>query len=214
MHMGQCDLNYTKNVRKKADKRALSMLRMDNWTVLRYTPEHNLSTYIFQDDFSVYLETVLKGKDVLSQIILKEAMGFDGRIGNIFIYREANGKGSIQTELYTQHKVITFLSSFFVASQRVALGTHKKTGKYNLIIEKSVRIVEMKYGGREQVPFKGKQVTAEVILLTNPNNNHAEVCRMNIFKDPDGYFFPVSIRFLANPNNSFELKAERIIKKP
>jgi hypothetical protein len=210
--MGECTFKYTKEISKESIRRPLSALVLEDFGGMGFTSKVKLHTYIFRDDLSVYLDSVLKGKDILSQTRLREGMGFDGKEGQIFIYKESDTKGNIQTEIFTKYKGITFLSSFFVTSRRVASGTHKKDERYNLLIDKSTKIVEMKYGGQEKVPFQGKYFPAEVILLTNPNNNDMVVIRMKIFKDSDGYCYPVSIIYSGYQKESFEMRADKVKK--
>lgn len=211
---GECFYVYREKSKKKTQKGELSSLAMRNFGGMGFTSTMALHSYIFRNGHSAFLDSVKKGRRIISQIMLDRKLGFDAKMAQVFLYKGEDTKGSMQTEIFTEHKVITFLSSFFVASHRVSKGVHKKDELFNLLIDKSTKIVKMKYGGQENVPFGGGHVTAETILLTNPNNNDAEVFRMRIYKDSDGYCFPVSVFYSGKDNGkeSFEIRADRVIK--
>lgn len=213
--MGSCNFQYKEKSERKGFGRNLSYLKMGKFQAFGLTLEDVWYTYIFRDTLSVYSDSAVKKneKKPFVQIELKEGIRFDMGKGQVFIYREKNSKRSVQTELFTKHKVISFLSCLFIASRRVALGEHQQVKPYNLIIEKSTKIVEMKYLKQEKAPFLGKMVPVEVILLTNPNNKDMEVIRMRIFKDSEGYCFPVSILYNPKQQDSFEMRADKVQNK-
>jgi hypothetical protein len=213
--MGTCVYHYTQNVRKKAFNRKLYLLKLEDFKALGFTSQIQLHTAIFRDDLSVYLDSIIEGKEILSQIELQEKKRIDGKKGQVFNYEEAKGRGGIQTELFTSYKVVSFISSFFVASQRIAtgkLGKQNTTESFNLVFDKSTKIIEIRYKGRKNVQFGGNQYDASEIWLTNPNDKDKQISRMLIIKDAQGYCFPVSIFYKDPKKGSFELRAETITK--
>lgn len=208
--VGSCALTY-EETGKRED---ISTLRLINFEGLGITSQEWMLSYILKKDSSTYATFVKKGKNTISEIILKERMGFDGTKGQAFVYKEYNTQsGEMQTELFTQHPVIDLVSSFFVTSQKAAEQTYSKVEKFNFLFGKSTKIMDMVYAGEENVPFEGKEVSTHVLII---RYNNVEIFRFKIFKHPDGYYFPVSIvlvtDFTENKEESFEMRASEITK--
>lgn len=206
--VGSCALSYIETG-KRAD---LSTLRLINFEGLGITSQEWLLTYIFKENSTTYATFVMKEKTKVSEILLKERMGFDGKKGQAFVYKEYKGtSGEMQTELFTQHPVIDLVSSFFVTSQKVASGNHSKKELFNFLFGKSTKIMDMMYMGTEKVPFQGKEVSTHVLIV---RYNNVEIFRFKIFKHPDGCYFPVSVvlvtDFTENKQETLELRASEI----
>lgn len=143
--------------------------------------------------------------------MVESATTFDLEQGKVFKYKEGDNS-QLQTEIFAKYKVIDLLSSFFIGSKRVAEGSHAQPQKYNFFFDKSTKIVDMVHLGSEQAPFDGKMVDTELLVMTISN---VEIFRLNIYKDPTGYCFPVivSIKDYRNDSNdTFELRADEIIR--
>jgi hypothetical protein len=201
--VGECQLLY----QETTDKKGISSLQLKNFQGLGLTSEESFVTYLFTDSSSIYAEFLLKGKEKVYEIRLKEGLTFELKKEQVFVYKE-EAKPTLQTELFTQYPVIDLLSSFFVTSRRVALGQHKKTEKFNLIFDKSTKIAEMKYTGPRKEPFQGREVDTEALSITISN---VEMFAMKIYKDKDGYCFPVSVT-ISSQGGSFEMRADRVSK--
>ena len=208
--MGSCRLDYT----KKADYKGTSRLTLKNFEGFGLTSQEWLLTYIFSHDSSIYATFLMKNKIKFSEIRLKEGVGFDGKKGKVFVYRKLDTPDEMQTELFTKYLVIDLVSSLFVTSQRVATGKYKDVQKFNFFFGKSTKIMDMMYIGKEKAPFQGKEVDAHVLTI---RYNNVEMFRLKIFKDKDGYCFPVSVTvvtdFSGNNQESFEMRADKVFKK-
>jgi len=201
--VGECQLLY----QEKTNKKGISSLKLKNFQGLGLTSNESFVTYLFTDTSSIYAEFLLKGKEKVYEIRLKEGLTFELKKEQVFVYKE-EAKPEMQTELFTQYPVIDLLSSFFVTSKRVALGQHKKTEKFNLIFDKSTKIADMKYMGSLKEPFQGKNVDTHVLSITISN---VEMFRMKIYKDKEGYCFPVSVT-ISYQGGKFEMRADRVSK--
>jgi hypothetical protein len=207
--VGSCRFEY--EVKGKFEN--TSSLKLVNFEGLGLTSQEWLLTYIYTTNSSIYGTFILKGKEPVSEIRLKEGVGFDGGKGQIFVYKELTSPDQIQTELFTQYPVIDFLTSFFVTSRKVAAGNHTKAEKFNFFFGKSTKIMDMMYMGAEQVPYQGKEVSTQVLIV---RYNNVEIFRFKIFNDPDGYYFPLSVAvvtdFTGSNQDTFEMRAEEIKK--
>lgn len=201
--VGECQLLY----QEKTNKNGISTLKLKDFQGLGITSQESYISYIFTDNSSIYATFLLKGKEKIYEIRLKEIIGWDMKKEHAFVYKE-EAKPEIQAPFYTKYPVIDLLSSFFVTSKRVALGVYKKTEKFNLLFDKSTKIAEMKYMGCQKVPFQGKEVFTDRLTITISN---IEFLRMNIFTDCDGYCFPVSV-LIAYQGKTFEMRADRVSK--
>lgn len=206
--VGECQLLYS----EKTNKKGISSLKLTNFQALGISSRESLITYIFSDNFSIYADFVKKGAKVVSEFRLKEEEGFDGTEGQVFVHKELKKDDEIKTEISTQHPVLDLLSTFLVSSQRVASGEHKKKEPFNLLFDRSTKIVDMVYIGTEIEPYQGENVKTEVLSITIRS---VEMFRLKIFKDKDGYCFPLSITladFTDNKEGTFEMRTARVAK--
>ena len=201
--VGECYLLY----QERTNQKGISSLKLKNFQGLGFTSRQSFHTYIFTDNSSIYATFLLEGKEKIYEIRLKEGLTFDLKKERFFVYKE-EAKSEIQAPLYTQYHVIDLFTSFFVTSKRVALGDYKKTEKFNLLFDKSTKVVEMKYMGCQKSPFQGKEVFTDLLTITTSN---IELFRMNIFTDRDGYCFPVAV-LISYPGETFEMRADRVSK--
>lgn len=205
--MGSCRLSY--DIKGKFPE--TSTLRLVDFEGLGLTTQEWLLTYIFAKDSSIYATFTLKGKRKVSEIRLKEGMGFDGKSGQVFVYKKLDSPEEMQTELFTQYPVIDLISSFFVTSQMVAADNHSKTEKFNFLFGKSTKIMDMMYVGTDKIPYRGREVSTQVLIV---RYNNVEIFRFKIFKDSNGYFFPVSVvvvtDFTGSGQETFELRADQV----
>lgn len=207
--IGSCRFEY--DVKGKFEN--TSSLKLVNFQGLGLTSQEWLLTYIYTKDSSIYATYILKGKEPVSEIRLKEAVGFDGGKDQVFVYKELTSPDQIQTELFTKFPVIDLVSSFFVSSQKVASGNLNKAEKFNFLFGKSTKIMDMIYTGTEQVPYQGKEVSTHVLII---RYNNMEIFRFKIFQDPEGCFFPLSVvlvtDFTGGSQETFEMRADEIKK--
>lgn len=205
--IGSCQLLYEKETNKKG----ISLLKMKNFQGLGITSQEWLVTYIFTKNSSIYADFVMKGEKAVSEIRLKEGESFDGTKGKVFVYRDLESDDALQTEIFTEHTVIDLLSMLLVTSQKVAEGK-MGAAKFNFLIHKSTKIVDMLLIGKDNVPFQGKEVTAHVFSFSYHN---AEIFRVGIYKDTDGYCFPVSIKIVTDFTGSgqaIEMRVDKVSK--
>ena len=210
--IGNCLLTYE----KKGKLEETSALTLKGFGGLGLTYQEWLFTYILTRDSSVHATFKMKGKKLISEIRLKESLGFDGRSGKVFVCKDVYSPYEFQAELFTQYPVIDLVSSFFVTSQKVASGNHSKPEMFNLLLGKSTRIIEMRYTGIEKIFYQGKEVSTLVLVLINRNNDE-EIFRFKIFKDANGCCFPVSAvltYFTGGSQEIFEMRATEIKNKP
>jgi len=207
--VGSCRFEY--EVKGKFEN--TSSLKLVNFEGMGLTSQQWLQTYIFTKDSSIYATFILEGKKPASEIRLKEGVGFDGSAGQVFVYKELTSPDQIQTELFTQYPVIDLVSSFFVASRKVAAGNLTKAEKFNFFFGKSTKIMDMMSIGTEKVPFLGKEVSTQVLIV---RYNNVEIFRFKIFQDADGYYFPLSVivvtDFTGSSQDTFEMRANEIQK--
>ena len=207
--VGRCQFFYSKET--KIDD--VSSLRLKNFEGLGFTSREWLFTYIFTGDSSIYADFIMRGKeDKVSEIrLIKDAVGFDGKKGKIFRYKDLESPDEMQTEIFTEYTVIDLLSMFFVVSKKVVSGK-KEVEKFNFLIDKSTKIVDMVPMLEEKAPFEGKEVDTHVFSFTYHDR---EIFRVKIFKDRDGFCFPVSVEIVTDftgEGQKIELRADQIAK--
>lgn len=208
--MGNCKFLYE----KEGKFPGTSTLKLKGFAGLGLTSQEWLFTYIFTKDSSIYATFTIKGKKPLSEMRLKEGMGFDFKRQKVFIYKDLYSPHELQTEIFTLHPEIDLTALFFVTSQKVATGNHSKPQKFNFLFDKSTKIMGMTYIGTDKVSYQGKEVSTRVLLVKNMHNNK-EIFRFKIFKDSNGYYFPVSVvvtDFTGSSQEHLELRATGIKK--
>jgi hypothetical protein len=209
--VGSCQFFYNE---KFEGMKNISSLRMKNFEGLGFTSREWLYTYIFKKNSSIYADFIMKGEKPISEIrLIKDAEGFDGKKGDIFRYKDLESPDEMQTEIFTKHTVIDLLSMFYITSQRVAAGK-KGAEKFNFLIDKSTKIVDMVPIGMEKliVPFKKEEIPVNVFSFTYHNK---EIFRVKIFKDNDGYCFPASIFIsmdFSGKGQPLEIRADKVKK--
>jgi hypothetical protein len=207
--VGECQFLY----RERTDKKGISSLKLTNFQGLGITSKESLISYIFSDDLSLYASFLKGGAKVISEVRLREVMGFDGKERIKFIFKDIYTDDEIQKEHFIGHNFnpIDLLSALFVTSQRVASGKYDSKERFDLIFGKRIRVVDMVHLGRKKIPFQGKEVSSEVLAIVYLNN---ELFRLNIFKDNEGYCFPVKISFVDFFSKDGKASESNINRRP
>jgi uncharacterized caspase-like protein len=193
--VGECQFLYS----ERTDKKGISSLKLTNFQGLGLTLNERLISYIFSDDLSLYASFLQRGVKVVLEMRWKEVMGFDGKEGKELIFKDIYTDDVIQKEHFIDRNLrsIDILSALLVASQRIASGKYESKESFNLIFDKRIRVVDMVHLGQEKIPFHGKEVSSQVLAIVYHN---IELFRLNIFRDNDGYWFPVKISFIDFKN--------------
>ncbi|MCK4761252.1 MAG: caspase family protein [Candidatus Aminicenantes bacterium] len=186
--MGDCYLRF----KEETFKQGSSSLRFTGFDGMGLTSKDSLITFIFGRDLSIYASIFMKDKKTFSEWRLKEGLAFDGKKGKEFIFKERGSSDEIHRENFIRFKVIDFLSSFLIASQRIQSGKYERPGNFNLILGERVYTVRFLYFGRDEVPFQGKNVRTHVLVMTH---NSVEILRYYIYKNEKGACFPVKVVF-------------------
>lgn len=203
--VGECHLLYY----EKINVEGLSSLKIKNFQGFGLTSREWLYTYFFSSDSSIYASFVMEGHKPISEIRLKEGIGWDGKKEKLLLCKDLKSSDGIQIEIFPRYTVIDLLSIFYVTSKKVALGK-KRPEKLNFLFGKEAKVVDMAPLEDEFVPFLGKKVPVDVFAVLYHN---WVLFRFKIFKDKDGYYFPVSVMvtdFVGK--EAFEMRAARISK--
>jgi len=172
---------------------------------LGYESQDRLYTYINQKDLSLHDAQLKKGDKIQYEVRAMEKEGIDLAKRQAYVFKEAGSKGTIDTILYTDYKVIDLLSSFLIASEKKRTG-NKEPEKFNLFIGKSTRIVDMLYSGEEKFAYKGDTITTDVLVISN---NNQEILRFNIYTK-DGLYYPIRVSIVDEKEGTMQLIADRI----
>jgi hypothetical protein len=205
-NVGSCQLFY----QEKTEREGLSYLRIKNFQGFGFNSDEWLASYIFAHDFSLYAEFLLKENKKIYEIKLTEGKGFDGKKDKIIVYKE-KGKPEIQIIPFTEYPIIDLLAIPLITSKKAVTGNLERE-KFNLLFGKSTIIVDMSYESQEVVRFQGSGVSAAVFSI---NYKNAEMFRLKIFKDSDGYCFPVSVVIVndfVGSGGTFEIRANKFLK--
>jgi hypothetical protein len=207
-----CQFDYMVETGKKKHHRALSFLKLTNFQGFGLTPLDTLATHVFNDNLSLALASVTKGKEWKSQTTFTEKMDFNGKKKPSFNYEEKKAFKNKKYQVKISHKFrnVSFMSLFLIASKIAASGDTKYQEKFNLIDGRASTIVTLKYKSNQTVAFKGETIPA-VLLSVIFNKNKTWL--FSIYKDKKGYYFPGNIRLSDRWGNSFELKAD-VVKHP
>lgn len=207
--LGKCSLIY-----KKTGKfEGTFSLKLIDFQGFGIKSRQWLVSYVFHKDNSIYATYVMEGKAPFSEIRLKEGIGFDLKKGNLFVYKEYKGENkNINTELMTTYPVIDLVSAYYITSRKVAGQEHKNTHQFNFLFGKSTKIMSMVHIAEENVIFKGKPVPTSVLAITY---NNVEIFRFKIFRDSDGFCYPVSVTVASgfdNKQSAYEMRASEVYK--
>lgn len=200
--MGECTLSYE----YESNQEGISGLKLTNFQGMGRSSNETFHTYLFSKNYSLYAAIVKKGGKTIQEIRLKDGINFEYKKEKVFVYKDAKQPG-LQTELFTQFPVIDLLSSIFIVSQRVSSGEYKKKAPYNFIFNQSTKIAEISYAGQGTAPFLGKNITTEILLISIRD---VEMFRMYVYKDPEGFYFPVSIT-ISGDSGTLEMRADRVV---
>ncbi|OQW92873.1 MAG: hypothetical protein BWK78_00255 [Thiotrichaceae bacterium IS1] len=161
-------------------------------------------TLVKKNNLSLYANFLTRGDQTIYEIRLGSGDDF-GITRQAFRYKEATDKGTIDTMLYSDYRVIDLLSSFLVISEKVR-GGDKQSDKFNLFIGKSTKIVDLEYVGEVKIPYQGKEVPTTALSL---KYNGKEVFRFHIYQQ-GGVYFPVSVTIEDEKQGHIELRADNI----
>lgn len=164
-YVGKCTLKFFKGKRTSSKTYTLTLSDFEG---LGFNSDEILVTDIYKTDLSIYsIILAKKGSDVpMFEARAREGGGSSVISGTkrTYEYRAQNKSGTLETGLYSKHRVIDLLSSFVMASQMVR---NKEAEAYFYFFIKEIsRVVEMKRLKGEQLQFEGKRVnTVPVSLL-------------------------------------------------
>lgn len=210
--IGSCRLFCTEKTGMKGYSKELASLKLINFQGLGFGKKDKLYTSVYRDDLSLFIASVARSKKVVSQVRIQEGKHANGKKGRIYIYRDMKTKAENQQELKDNYPVIDFLSTFLLASERVAAREHKTSETFYFVLKNNKKIVDMVYQGTENVEFQGKPVTVETLMLIESGNNPTEIFRLKIFKDNQGHCFPVSVLFKDKKKAIVEIRADKVQK--
>jgi hypothetical protein len=202
--VGRCQLLYNEDAKYEG----LSSLKLIGFNGLGITSEECLFTYAFKNEFSIYSIFRLKGKQTVYEIGLREDIQFGGQKGKVLICKIGEKSSLLQIAFHPQYPVMDLLTLFLIGA-RTVFDDEKGVKTFNLLIEKSTKRVDMIYSRKKKSVFQGKEETTHFVSL---NYNKEEILRLNIFKNPNGYCFPVKIT-ISGFSGRKEEKIELIAKK-
>jgi hypothetical protein len=205
--VGNCQFFYD----KETVKDGVSALKMKDFEGIGVSSKEWLFTYFFNKDSSLYANFIMKGKKVVSEIRVGREVGWDGKMGKFMRYKDLESPDEVKIEVCTEYTMIDLLSTFFVTSQKVAAGK-KEPEKYNFLIDKGVKIVEIVPLVKDTVSFQGKEVSTDAFAVIYRNTI---LFRLKIFKDENGYCFPINIYIVTDFAGSWqnlEMRAEKFMK--
>jgi hypothetical protein len=181
-------------------------VNLSNFEGLGIKSDEQMFTYVDQADLSLSSAFVSKGKKRIYEIKTVEREDLDLTKRRAYAYKEAGAKGSIDTMIYSDHKVIDLLSSFLVFSEKVR-NHNLKSEKFNLWLDKSTKIVDLVHKGNESVVYKGAKVKTTVLSL---KYDAVELFKFNIYGEK-GYYFPVKVSIESDDKGLVEFVADTII---
>jgi len=190
-YVGRCTLKFSKSGSRRTGYKTYT-LTLSDFEGLGFNSDEILVTDIYKTDLSIY-SIILAKKG--SKVPMFEARAIEG--GDIipetqrtYRYKAQNKSGTLDTGLYSKHRVIDLLSSFVMASQMVR--NNKAEADFYFFIKEISRVVKMKRLKGEQLQIEGKRVnTVPVSLLHQPKGGEPE----EIFKFyiDSKYFYPVQV---------------------
>jgi len=190
-YVGECTLKFSKKGSKRTEYKTYT-LTLSDFQGLGFNSDEILVTDIYKTDLSIYSIVLIKKG---SKVPMFEARAIDG--GGIMLetertyrYKAQNKSGTLDTGLYSKHKVIDLLSSFVMASQMVR--NNQPEAYFYFFIKEISRLVKMKTLKGKQLQIEGKSVTTvPVSLLHQPKGGkHEEIFKFYIdSKD----FYPVQV---------------------
>jgi len=181
-------------------------LTLNNLQGLGIKSDEQMFTYVEQADFSLHAAFVSKSGKTLSEIRIVERRDIDYTTKRqAYAYKEAGAKGSIDTMIYSDHKVVDLLSSFVVFSEKVR-NKNVKSEKFNLWLDKSTKIVDLVHKGTESVAYKGAKVKTTALSL---EYGAVELFKFNIYSER-GRYFPVRVS-IESDKGLIEFVADTVI---
>jgi len=207
--MGSAALFFTGETGIRRFNRELSSLRLTYFQESEDNFQYMFESYIFKDNQSLCLDSFIKSDNtVASQLDLKERTGKNGNKEQYFVHRKGNSRHRRQYETIDQYRTIGKISSILVACQKVFFGGYKNNENFNYFSPDRNGEVRMLYKGRELISMDKKIVSLHTMALVH---NRQEIHRFKIYKDPQGYCYPVSLLFnIDDKQRSIEVRLEKL----
>jgi hypothetical protein len=184
------------------------LLALVDFEALGQARDDKLQTALLKDDLSLSRSALVRGpsKTKLWEIRFTRAMTIDGQQGDVYQYLDPESSAAMETEIYSEHKVVDLLAVLYLACARVASGEQEAPTLLNLFIEQSTQIVEMVSLGKAEAEYRGEKVeVSELGLRWNDN----EIFRIQVLTDADRYTFPVNVK-IDRPGVQLAIRAAGI----
>jgi len=171
-----------------------------------FTSIDNIYTVVFKDTLSLSWSVLMRGKEKIFEMKANKAQGiFEKKISDIFVYQKENLKGPIETEPYTLHKLIDFLSLFLVASESVANGK-KGPQNFHFFVKGSTEVVQLAQVGKDFISYQGQMIPTTIVVLTYQGR---EIFKLHIYRDKDGFYFPIRFIFDSSEDMPIEFRTTK-----
>ena len=174
----------------------------------------DLSHSFIDKNYQLERSMITRKKRILSEVaVLKDTEYKTSLLGGtlIAIKKTIDEKQKILEILTDEKNIMDFLSSFVLLSKKESSDKKLLQESYLFVISNNLFEVGCKYIGQEMYNFKGTTIYVTKYLLAKhlnfEDNNLAE---FYIYKDSDGYCFPVKIRIFEK--NEYVFIANKILK--
>ncbi|MCP4113449.1 MAG: hypothetical protein GY749_49295 [Desulfobacteraceae bacterium] len=185
--MGNCEIKFRTGI--EIDNQGLYWLKLSNFQGFGYRSTDEVHTYIYPD-LSLFDTQLKQNGKIIQEMRLQKHNSGNRRL----IFRDMQKSEFSELELSSDHKVIDFISSFILTSQKAAK-RNKNDEKLVFFFRRNTKIVNLIYQGLATANFMGQTVATEVWAIKYHN---IELFRFNIFND-NGFAFPI----IADFHNKF-----------
>jgi len=191
-YVGECTLKFSKKGKRTSSK--TYTLTLSDFVGLGFSSDEVLLTDIYKKDLSIY-SIILTKKG--SRVPMFEARAIDGdgimsTTEKTYRFKAQDKSGTLDTGLYSKHKVIDLLSSFVMASQMVR--TKQSEADFYFFIKEISRVVKMKKRQGVKLKIEGRNVnTVPVSLLHQPKGGKPEEIFRFYIDSKDHYPVQVTI---------------------
>lgn len=204
--LGDCLLFYSRNTQYPHS----SSVSLRNFKGFGFSSNDKLYTYFNKKTLALYDALLQQGDTVVYEILHKKG-GIMGEDTTTYMFKEnrpgTSGKAQ-GTELYSKNTAIDLLSSYFVASAKVAQGAFSKPINFDMFFEKRVRPVTMEPKGSMQLEQDGKKVEVQIVRILLGKE---ELYRFLIATDEAGYTYPMRVIIESEDQGSLELIASKVV---
>ena len=175
--------------------------------------QYMLESYMFSDDLSLYSDsTISAGSGVTKQVIMKAPNQSSNPNIRTFVQQSGTRlQNYTQTRIMNQYKDISKISSVLVAAQKVVSNSTGFSEVFQYLLPGGSKSAAKMIYVTEMVDYiSGKNIPVILEALTQSNK---EVHRFKIFKDSNGYCYPVVIHFdIDDPGHTLEMILENFPK--